>query len=138
MESSLALTILEKAVQRRYKRMLNPPEKLYEPWVDRVMGRLTAGLSALDAELPSSGWGANWASPTAPWSAPLASPNSFWETFWRPARDPNLNAFWARAEALPAFRAAPPGTGDRFADRRLTKLRPGAEGDGRRQGASLG
>ena len=47
---------MEKAVQRHYERMLRPAEKQHEPWVDRVMGQLTAGLSALDAELPGSGW----------------------------------------------------------------------------------
>ena len=54
--TGLALTVMEKAVQRHYERMLRPAEKQHEPWVDRVMGQLTAGLSALDAELPGSGW----------------------------------------------------------------------------------
>jgi glutathione S-transferase len=54
--TGLALTVMEKAVQRHYERMLRPAEKRHEPWVDRVTGQLTAGLSALDAELPGSGW----------------------------------------------------------------------------------
>jgi glutathione S-transferase len=54
--TGLALTVIEKAVQRQYVRLLRPAEKLHEPLVDRVMGQLTAGLSGLDAELPGSGW----------------------------------------------------------------------------------
>src|ERR1700722_7047305 len=54
--TALALTVMEKAVQRQYERMLRPAEKQHQPWVDRVMGQLTAGLSALDLELPPSGW----------------------------------------------------------------------------------
>ena len=54
--TGLALTIMEKAVQRHYERMLRPTEKQHAPWVDRVMGQLTAGLNALDAELPGSAW----------------------------------------------------------------------------------
>src|ERR1700683_4092433 len=48
--TGLALTVMEKAVQRHYERALRPAEKRHEPWVDRVMGQLTGGLSALDAE----------------------------------------------------------------------------------------
>src|SRR6202044_1118352 len=54
--TGLALTVMEKAVQRHYERMLRPAEKQHEPWVDRVMGQLSAGLSAMDAELPGSAW----------------------------------------------------------------------------------
>jgi glutathione S-transferase len=43
--TGLALTVMEKAVQRHYERMLRPAEKQHGPWVDRVMGQLTAGLS---------------------------------------------------------------------------------------------
>src|SRR5271163_1260685 len=54
--TGLALMVMEKAVQRHYERALRPAEKRHEPWVDRVMGQLSAGMSALDAELPRSGW----------------------------------------------------------------------------------
>ena len=54
--SGLALTVMEKAVQRHYERLLRPAEKLHPPWVDRIMGQLAAGLTALDGELPKSGW----------------------------------------------------------------------------------
>ena len=42
--TGLALTVMEKAVQRHYERILRPAEKRHEPWVDRVMGQLKAGL----------------------------------------------------------------------------------------------
>ena len=54
--TGLALTVMEKAVQRHYERALRPAEKRHEPWIERVMGQLTAGLRALDAELPKEGW----------------------------------------------------------------------------------
>ena len=54
--TALALTVMEKAVQRHYERALRPPEKRHDPWVERVMGQLVAGLAALDAEAPQSGW----------------------------------------------------------------------------------
>jgi glutathione S-transferase len=71
--TGLALTVMEKAVQRHYERMLRPAEKQREPWVDRGMRQLTAGLSALDSELPDrDGLAANWALPTSPSYAPSA------------------------------------------------------------------
>jgi glutathione S-transferase len=55
---ALGLTVMEKAVQRHYERALRPPEKRHDPWVERVMGQLLAGLAA---------------SPTSLWLAPSAS-----------------------------------------------------------------
>ena len=54
--TGLALAAMEKAVQRHYERALRPEEKRHQPWVDRVMGQLHAGLGALDRELPETGW----------------------------------------------------------------------------------
>jgi len=106
--TGLALTVMEKAVQRHYERALRPAEKRHEPWVDRVMGQLTGGLSALDAELPQSGWISGELG-LADISAVCAF--GFIEGIVAdlvdPKRYPNLAAFSARAEALPAFRAAP-------------------------------
>jgi glutathione S-transferase len=42
--TGVALTVMEKAVQRHYERTLRPADKRHQPWVDRVMGQLTAGL----------------------------------------------------------------------------------------------
>ena len=99
---------MEKAVQRHYERALRPAEKRHEPWVDRVMGQLTGGLSALDAELPRSGWVSDELG-LADISAACAF--GFVESIVADLVDtslyPNLAAFSARAEALPAFGAAP-------------------------------
>jgi glutathione S-transferase len=106
--TALALTVMEKAVQRHYERALRPPEKRHDPWVERVMGQLMAGLAALDAEAPQSGWVAGEVG-VADISAVCAV------TFTRLILAdlveigpyPNLAEFCARAEALPAFLAAP-------------------------------
>ena len=110
--TGLALTVMEKAVQRHYERLLRPEEKRHEPWVDRVMGQLTAGLSALNAELPRSGWiGVELG--LADISVPCAFgfTESVLADLVQTDRYSNLAAFSARAEALPAFRAAPPQDG---------------------------
>jgi glutathione S-transferase len=110
--TGLALTVMEKAVQRHYERALRPAEKRHEPWVDRVMGQLTAGLRALDAELPKSGWISGELS-LGDISAACAF--RFTQDVLADVVDtgtyPNLGEFCARAEALAAFRAAPPTDG---------------------------
>ena len=105
----LALTVMEKAVQRHYERALRPPEKRHEPWVERVMGQLASGVAALDAELPQAGWiggGLGLADITAACAARfvrgVVPPEDVDSAAYR-----NLAEFAARAEALPAFRAAP-------------------------------
>jgi glutathione S-transferase len=106
--TALALTVMEKAVQRHYERMLRPVEKQHEPWVNRVMGQLTAGLSALDVELPRSGWirGELGVADIAVVCA-FGFIRSILDDVVVTSRYPNLGAFCDRAEALPAFRAAP-------------------------------
>jgi glutathione S-transferase len=106
--TALALTVMEKAVQRHYERMLRPVEKQDGPWVDRVMGQLTAGLSALDVELPGSGWIAGELGLA---DITVVCAFGFTHSVLADVVDtglyPNLGAFSARAEALPAFRGAP-------------------------------
>ena len=110
--SGIALTVMEKAVQRHYERALRPADKRHDPWVDRVMGQLTAGLAALDAEMPKSGWIGDAiglgdiyvACACALVGGTLADVAEL--SAYR-----NLAAFCARAEALAAFRAAPPVDG---------------------------
>jgi glutathione S-transferase len=110
--TGLALTVMEKAVQRHYERMLRPAEKQHEPWVARVMGQLTAGLSALDAELPGSGWmGGELGVADITVACAFGFTQSVLGDLVETSRYPNLGAFCARAEALPAFRAAPPEDG---------------------------
>jgi glutathione S-transferase len=110
--TGLALTVMEKAVQRHYERMLRPVEKQHEPWVDRVMGQLTVGLRALDAELPKSGWISGelgLGDITA--ACAFAFTQGVLPDVVETSGYRNLGKFCARAEALAAFRAAPPEDG---------------------------
>jgi glutathione S-transferase len=110
--TGLALTVMEKAVQRHYERMLRPAEKQHEPWVERIVGQLTAGLSALDAELPGSGWiSAEVSLADVTVACAFGFTRSVLADVVQIHPYPNLGAFCARAEALPAFRAAPPEDG---------------------------
>ena len=106
--TALGLTVMEKAVQRHYERAVRPPEKRHDAWVERVMGQLLAGLSALDAEAPQSGWiegdlGVADITVACAFGFVRLIMSDLVET----SRYENLAEFCARAEALPAFRAAP-------------------------------
>ena len=106
--TGLALAACEKSVQIVYERNLRPADKQHEPWVDRVMGQLTAGLSALDLELPPSGWiGGELGVADITVACAFGFTHSLLADVVDTGRYPNLGAFSARAEALPAFRAAP-------------------------------
>ena len=110
--TGLALTVMEKAVQRHYERMLRPAEKQHEPWVDRVMGQLSAGLSAMDAELPGSAWiSGELGLADITVACAFGFTHALLADVVETSRYPNLGAFCARAEALPPFRAAPPEDG---------------------------
>ena len=110
--TGLALTVMEKAVQRHYERMLRPAEKQHEPWVDRVMGQLSAGLSAMDAELPGSAWiSGELGLADITVACAFGFTHALLADVVETNRYPNLGAFCARAEALPPFRAAPPEDG---------------------------
>ena len=110
--TGLALAVMEKAVQRHYERMLRPAEKQHEPWVDRVMGQLSAGLSAIDAELPGSGWiSGELGLADITVACAFGFTHALLADVVETSRYPNLGAFCARAEALPPFRAAPPEDG---------------------------
>ena len=106
--TALALTVMEKAVQRHYERALRPPEKRHGPWVERVMGQLMAGLAALDAEAPQSGWVAGELGVT---DISAVCAVTFTRLILADLVEigpyPNLAEFCARAEALPVLLAAP-------------------------------
>ena len=106
--TGLSLLVMEKAVQRHYERALRPAEKAHQPWIDRIDGQLHAGLAALDRELPSAGFsfGALGLSDIAAACA-FGFVTGTVGDLVDVAPYPNLAAFSARAEALPAFRAAP-------------------------------
>lgn len=44
----LALAACDKSVQIEYERKLRPPEKLHQPWLDRVAGQLRSAYSLLE------------------------------------------------------------------------------------------
>jgi glutathione S-transferase len=108
----LALAACEKSVQIVYERNLRPAEKQHAPWTHRVTEQLHGAYRQLEAELP----------PTAAWifgSAPLQGDITS-AVAWRFSREmipdvvpadgyPRLAQLAARAEALPAFLAAPFG-----------------------------
>lgn len=107
--TGLALTVMEKAVQRHYERALRPAEKQHEPWIQRVERQLAAGLEALERELPASGWIGGGGLGLADVSVVCAF--GFTRLLLADLVDTalyaRLAAFCARAEGLPAFRAAP-------------------------------
>jgi glutathione S-transferase len=127
--TGLALTVMEKAVQRHYERALRPADKQHQPWVDRVMGQLTAGLSALDAELPGSGWiGGDLGLADISVACAFGFTEGVLADLVDTVSYPNLAAFSARAESLPAFRAAPAQDGVTAAAIAIDETRPAARG----------
>jgi glutathione S-transferase len=105
----LALAACEKTVQLVYERTLRPAEKQHQPWIDRVRGQLRDAYRLLEAEVVGDGWLCTTRPLQADVSAAVA---------WRftqhalaqeidPLRHQALAALSARAEALPAFVAAP-------------------------------
>jgi glutathione S-transferase len=111
--TGLALTAMEKAVQLHYERALRPPEKQHEPWRARVAGQLDAALVALDREAPTAGWIAGPDLGLADIAAACAFGfvRGMVGDLVEAALFSRLGAFAARAEALPAFRQAPPEDG---------------------------
>ncbi|GLU31428.1 glutathione S-transferase [Trinickia caryophylli] len=107
-----ALAACEKTVQIAYERNLRPADKQYEPWVERVTGQLASAYGLLERELAAGG-GTGWLT-----GERIMQPDVTVAVAWRftqhmlpgqvdAARHPALAAFSARAEALPAFVAAP-------------------------------
>jgi len=111
--TGLALTVCEKAVQIHYERELRAPSERSQSWIDRITKQLTAGLEAQDREAPEAGWIGGGALGLA--DITIACAFGFTQgplaDIVDPARYPKLAAFCARAEGLPAFRAAPPVDG---------------------------
>ncbi len=108
--TGLALAACEKTMQIVYERDLRPAEKRHQPWIDRVQRQLLAAYGLLEVEIPLGG---EWLIMSRPMQADVDA-----AVAWRFTRDllpdvldaglyPKLGAFAARAEALPAFRAAP-------------------------------
>jgi glutathione S-transferase len=107
----LALAACEKAVQIVYERNVRPPEKLHQPWVDRVRGQLAAALGELEAELQRN--------PLDLTSAGISQAGITAAVTWQfthmalpgvvdAAGYPALRALSQQAEQLPEFIATPP------------------------------
>jgi glutathione S-transferase len=110
--TGLALTVCEKAVQFHYERALRSPDQRSETWVARVVGQLKSGMQALDRQASASASGWIGGGPIGVADITMACAFGFTQGMLadivEPEVYPSLAAFSARAEALPAFRAAPP------------------------------
>ncbi len=110
----LALAATEKSVQVVYERGLRPPEKLHEPWMNRVTGQLLAAYRLLEAE---------WVHvPNTPTRDTLSQAGITLAVAWHftqqtspelvpEAGFPRLAAYSKVAERLAEFQAAPHGDG---------------------------
>ena len=112
--TGLALAACEKSGQIVYERGLRPPEKVHQPWIERVSGQLLAAYGALEHELARR--------PLEVTSASIRQSGVSVAVAWHftqrmlpevvPAREfPQLVAFSAAAETLAEFMAAPYGEG---------------------------
>lgn len=108
----LALAATEKSVQIVYERAVRPPEKVHEPWLQRVTGQVLAAYGELERDLtartlPLGSSSINQAGVTvavAWYFTQQAIPKEI------PAEQfPHLVAYSSAAESLPEFRAAPHG-----------------------------
>lgn len=110
----LALAACEKSAQIVSEHGLRPPEKVHEPWLERVTGQLLAAYDALEVEISSR--------PLAVTSSTINQAGISAAVAWHftqqvlpevvPAAGyPSLVAHSTEAEALPQFRAAPYGGG---------------------------
>jgi glutathione S-transferase len=110
----LSLAACEKSVQIIYERSLRPEDKWHEPWIARVTGQLRAAYEALEGELR--------ARPLSVTSSAIDQAGISTAVAWHftqqtlpelvlAANHPNLQLVSERAEELPAFMAAPHGSG---------------------------
>lgn len=108
--TGLALAACEKAVQTVYEHKLRPADKQHQPWLNRVGGQLDAAFAALEADIVRVPLVAETAALTHG-SVAAAVAWSFTHLLL-PGRvsaeaHPQLAAFTAAAEQLPAFTACP-------------------------------
>jgi len=105
----LALAACEKTVQIVYERTQRPPEKLHQPWIDRVTGQLLAAYDALEQEVARDA--PSLASEAITQAAVTIAVGWDFTQGRLPeivpaARFPALDGFSEEAESLPEFRAA--------------------------------
>lgn len=106
---ALSTGVLDKVAAIVYERNLRPPEKQFEPWLERCRLQVESGLAALEAAT-GDGWylGDRPRQPDIAVACvlgylPLRAPALF-----PPGRTPRLERLLAAAEELPAFRATRP------------------------------
>lgn len=108
----LALAAMEKSVQIVYEHGVRPPEKLHEPWLNRVKSQTLAAYGELERELvarplphPGSSISQAGVSIGVAWcfTQQLIPKDVPAERF------PHLVKYSAAAESLPEFQAAPHG-----------------------------
>ena len=110
----LALAACEKSAQIIYERGLRPPEKLHQPWVDRVTRQLIAAYEAIEAELARTPLDASRSGITQAGVSVAVAWYFTQQTLPEvvPAGSfPHIAEFSACAEALPEFAAAAFGEG---------------------------
>ena len=106
----LSLAACEKTVSIVYERNLRPAEKQHEPWLERVRGQLFAAYDLLEVEIGGPG---AWLTDDRPMQADVTAAVAWRFTHFAvpdlawPKAHPRLEAFSARAEALPEFAATP-------------------------------
>ena len=108
--TGLALAACEKTVQIVYERNLRPADKQHEPWVERVRTQLLAAYAELERDLASAalptgqdGFDAADVTVAVGWHfTQMMLPEIVSKAGY-----PNLQAFSAFAEELPAFRDTP-------------------------------
>jgi len=112
--TGLALAACEKSAQIVYERGLRPPEKIHQPWIDRVTGQLLAAYGTLEQEIARR--------PLEVTSSTIRQAGVSVAVAWHftqqvlpqvvlAAGFPSLVGFSVAAEALPEFMAAPYGEG---------------------------
>lgn len=110
--TGLALAACEKSVQIVYEHNVRPPEKLHEPWLQRVTAQMQTAYGLLDAEFRSN----SRQTPVLDQAGIAAAVSWFFSQQMHPellppAEYPALADFSAWAEAQRAFAAAPHGEG---------------------------
>jgi glutathione S-transferase len=109
--TGLALATCEKVVQDVYERFARPPEKLHQPWRDRVNRQMLAGLEALHAELAAHPLPVEERALTLAGITAAITWRFMQIKLERPVQArlcPALAAYSERLEALPAFAQTPP------------------------------
>lgn len=111
----LALAASEKSVQIVYERKLRPDEKRHQPWLDRITLQLLSAFDALEAEQRARPMALDHLERLDHGTIMTAVAWHFAQRMLpdvvAAASYPLLSELSARAEALPAFAAAPYGDG---------------------------